>query len=92
MQIVSEYLMEFDNEKLQDELDHARVNYWTVTLICSVFLSFLLDKIIALEFDDNTIMYLILFLFLAIGSLKLSDWVENTKNKIIRNNSFERNW
>lgn len=83
--------MEFDNEKLKDELDHARVNYWTVTFICSVFLSFLLDKIVSLEFDYNTFMYFILFLFLACGSLKLSDWVENTKRKIIKISRFERN-
>jgi|GEM_PF-3003471 len=82
--------MEFDNEKLKDTLDHARVNYWAVTFLCSTFLSLLINKLILLEFDVITLIYLTLFIGLGFGSIKLSRWVESVKGEIVRNNRYER--
>ncbi len=83
--------MEFDNEKLKDELDHARVNYWTVTFICSVFLSLFINKLIRLELDVITLVYFTIFIFIGFLTLKLSCWVESVKKEMIRNNSYQRN-
>lgn len=83
--------MEFDNEKLKDTLEHARVNYWTVTIICSVFLSLLINKITLLEVDIVAVIYFVFFLSTGFGALKLSNWVESIKKEIIRNNSYQRN-
>ncbi|TBT04084.1 hypothetical protein D5E87_17910 [Vibrio parahaemolyticus] len=70
-------------EKLQYKLEHARANYWILTVLCGVFLALTINKIRLFEFDGVTICYASLFFLVGYATLKLSEYIRILKGKVI---------
>ncbi|HAS6189717.1 hypothetical protein [Vibrio parahaemolyticus] len=69
-------------EKLQYKLEHARANYWILTVLCGVFLALTINKIRLFEFDGVTIFYVLLFSLVGYATLKLSEYIRTLKEKL----------
>jgi hypothetical protein len=68
-------------EKSQYKLEHARANYWILTVLCGVFLALTVNKIRVFEFDVVTICYASLFCLVGYATLKLSKYIKFLKEK-----------
>lgn len=74
--------MASNNEKLQDELEHARANYWILTVICGIFLALFLNKIRLLEIDEVVVIYSLFLLGVGYSCLKLSSYIKKLKSAL----------
>ncbi|WP_143699713.1 hypothetical protein [Vibrio sp. ES.051] len=73
-----------ENEKVKHELEHARANYWILTVICGVFLSLIINKIMLLEFDAISGTYVLALIFSGNFAIKLSAYINKLKDINIR--------
>lgn len=72
--------MKYDD--LEDELEYARYNYWSMTFVCSVLLAFAIDEFLLFKFDSIMLLYMCTLFFIGYFTLRLSDWVERVKINI----------
>ena len=72
--------MTFNLEQLEDELEHARANYWILTVLCGVFLAMTLNKAVQSEFDGVALLYVSLLGGSGYLTLKLSQYINKLKS------------
>ena len=70
-----------NQEQLVDKLEHARANYWILTVLCGIFLALTINKIRLFEFDGVTVLYVLLLATVGYFSIKLSGYIKKLKAK-----------
>lgn len=71
--------MTIDQEQLEDKLEHARANYWILTLFCGIFLALVINRIIQSEYDGITVIYGTLLATIGYFAIKLSHLIQQLK-------------
>lgn len=72
--------MTLNPEQLENELEHARANYWILTVLCGIFLALTLNKVRLFEFDSITGLYALLLAAVGYFTLRLSDYIKQLKS------------
>ena len=72
--------MTLNPEQLEDELEHARANYWILTILCGIFLAMTLNKAMLSEFDGAALLYASLLGGSGYLSIKLSRYIDKLKS------------
>ncbi|WEM44840.1 hypothetical protein PTW35_26685 (plasmid) [Photobacterium sp. DA100] len=71
--------MTLNPEQLEDKLEHARANYWILTVLCGTFLALTLNKVRLFEFDGVAALYASLLVIIGYFTLKLSEHIKQLK-------------
>lgn len=73
---------EMKQEMIAEEYMYARVNYWILTLLCSVFMALFLLSFLQSWNIDYQLSFIILFIMLALLSLHLNAKVKYFKSQL----------